>query len=142
MAGLIFSVTRRKTLEPMATPGFVLGGGNVAWRIAQMTESLLDECYESILKIAETQPHDGKRAILALAEMFRNNSRRCSATASLHCHKTFVRLIASGYLLAGFDRVRLLDKRLDPVFPPRLFAIGYASRGSLAIRHHGHAQQG
>jgi hypothetical protein len=43
-----------------------------------MTESLLDECYESILKIAETQPHDGKRAILALAEMFQNNSRRCS----------------------------------------------------------------
>jgi hypothetical protein len=63
-------------------------------------------------------------------------------TAGLHCHKTFVRLIASGYLLTGFDRVRLLDKRLDPVFPPRSLAIGYASCGSLAIRHYGHAPQG
>jgi hypothetical protein len=43
-----------------------------------MPESLLDECYESILKIAETQPHDGKRAILALAEMFQDNSGRKS----------------------------------------------------------------
>ena len=39
-----------------------------------MPESLLDECYESILKIAKTQSHDGKRAILALAEMFQDNS--------------------------------------------------------------------
>jgi hypothetical protein len=46
--------------------------------IAQMPESLLDECYESILKIAETQSHDGKRAILALAEMFQDNSGRRS----------------------------------------------------------------
>jgi hypothetical protein len=43
-----------------------------------MPESLLDECYESILKIAETQPHDGKRAILALAKMFQDNSGRKS----------------------------------------------------------------
>ena len=35
-----------------------------------MPESLLDECYESILKIAETQPPDGKRAILAMARVF------------------------------------------------------------------------
>ena len=48
--------------------------------------------------------------------------RKCSrtipargpTTASLH--KTFVRLIAGGYLLTGFDPVRLLGKRLDPVF--------------------------
>ena len=32
MAGLIFQLTWRKTLEPMAVPGFVLGGGNVARR--------------------------------------------------------------------------------------------------------------
>jgi hypothetical protein len=38
-----------------------------------MPESLLDECYQSILKIAETQSHDGKRAILALAEMFQDS---------------------------------------------------------------------
>ena len=63
-------------------------------------------------------------------------------TAGLHSHKTFVRLIASGYLLTGFDRVRLLDKRLDPVFPPRSLAMGYTGCGSLAIRHYGHAQQG
>jgi hypothetical protein len=44
--------------------------------MAQMPESLLDECYQSILKIAETQSHDAKRAILALAEMFQDNSDR------------------------------------------------------------------
>jgi hypothetical protein len=43
-----------------------------------MPESLLDECYQSILKIAETQPHDAKRAIVALAEMFQDNSGRRS----------------------------------------------------------------
>jgi hypothetical protein len=43
-----------------------------------MPESLLDECYQSILKIAETQSHDGKRAMLALAEMFKDNSGRRS----------------------------------------------------------------
>jgi hypothetical protein len=46
--------------------------------MAQMPESLLDECYQSILKIAETQSHDGKRAMLALAEMFQDNSCRSS----------------------------------------------------------------
>jgi hypothetical protein len=44
--------------------------------MAQMLESLQDECYQSILKIAETQSHDAKRAILALAEMFQDNSGR------------------------------------------------------------------
>jgi hypothetical protein len=44
-----------------------------------MPESLLDECYESILKIAETQPPDGKRAILAMAKMFQVNSGRASS---------------------------------------------------------------
>jgi hypothetical protein len=43
-----------------------------------MSKSLLDECYESILKIAETQSHDGKRAILALAKMFQDNFSRTS----------------------------------------------------------------
>ncbi len=44
-----------------------------------MAESLLDECRESILKIAATQPPDGKRAILMMAEMFRANSGRASS---------------------------------------------------------------
>src|ERR1700692_2515647 len=39
-----------------------------------MPDSLLDECYQSILKIAGTQSHDGKRAILALAERFQDSS--------------------------------------------------------------------
>ena len=43
-----------------------------------MPESLLDECYQSVLKIAETQSREGKRAILALAEMFQDNSGRGS----------------------------------------------------------------
>jgi hypothetical protein len=38
-----------------------------------MTGSLLDECHKSILRIAETQPPDGRRAILMMAEMFRAN---------------------------------------------------------------------
>ena len=41
-----------------------------------MTGSLLDECCESILKIAETQPPVGKMAISMLAEMFRENPGR------------------------------------------------------------------
>jgi hypothetical protein len=44
-----------------------------------MTENLLDECHQSILKIAETQPPDGKRAILIMAEMFRVNSGSASS---------------------------------------------------------------
>jgi len=56
-----------------------LAGGNVARRgTGQMTVSLLDECRESILKIAETQPPDGKKAIRAMAEMFRVNTGRTS----------------------------------------------------------------
>src|ERR1700676_2190863 len=43
--------------------------------IALMTGSLLDECCESILKIAETQPPVGKMAISMMAEMFRENAR-------------------------------------------------------------------
>jgi hypothetical protein len=41
-----------------------------------MTANLLNECYESILKIAETQPPVGKMAISMMAEMFRENSGR------------------------------------------------------------------
>jgi hypothetical protein len=43
--------------------------------MAQMPESVLDECYQSILKIAETQSHDAKTAILALAEIFQGQIR-------------------------------------------------------------------
>jgi hypothetical protein len=43
-----------------------------------MTGSLLDECCESILKIAETQPPVGKMVISMMAEMFRENSGRAA----------------------------------------------------------------
>jgi hypothetical protein len=43
-----------------------------------MSESLLDECHESILKIAATQPPEGKKAILIMAETFRANAGRPS----------------------------------------------------------------
>jgi hypothetical protein len=77
-----------------------------------MPESLLDECYRSILKIAETQPHDAKGAILALAEMFQDNSGRRSydREPSQNIHALIVR----GYLPTGCHRVRLLDKPPDP----------------------------
>jgi hypothetical protein len=54
----------------------VLGTESVG--MAQMPESVLDECYQSILKIAETQSHDAKKAILALAEIFQDKSGRRS----------------------------------------------------------------
>jgi hypothetical protein len=41
--------------------------------------NLLEECHQSILKIAETQPPDGKKAILAMAEIFQLNSGRASS---------------------------------------------------------------
>jgi hypothetical protein len=41
-------------------------------------ESVLGECYQSILKISEAQSPDAKRAILALAEIFQDNSGRRS----------------------------------------------------------------
>jgi hypothetical protein len=41
-----------------------------------MPQSLLDECYHSILEIAETQSPGGKSAMLALAVVFRDNSGR------------------------------------------------------------------
>jgi hypothetical protein len=44
-----------------------------------MSESLLDECHESILKIAETQSPDGKRAILAMAQIFQVKSGPASS---------------------------------------------------------------
>src|ERR1700722_7740376 len=46
--------------------------------IALMTGNLLDECCESILKIAETQPPVGKMAISMMAEVFRENSGRAA----------------------------------------------------------------
>jgi hypothetical protein len=44
-----------------------------------MSGSLLDQCLKSILKIAETQPPGGRRAILMMAEMFRANSHDTSS---------------------------------------------------------------
>lgn len=43
-----------------------------------MSKSLLDECHQSILKIAATQPPEGKKAILMMAETFRANAGRTS----------------------------------------------------------------
>jgi hypothetical protein len=68
-----------------------------------MSESLLDECRESILKIAETQSPDGRRAILAMARMFQVNSdpgssrgqtssRKPDARTTAHTHKQLILL--------------------------------------------------
>jgi hypothetical protein len=67
-------------LEP--TPVLVIPSGKLQQGIADMTdmeESLLDECHESIVKIAETQAPDGRRAILAMAENFCASSGRVSS---------------------------------------------------------------
>jgi hypothetical protein len=61
--------------------------------------SLLDQCRESILKIAATQPPDGKRAILRLAELFRVNSGRKSSG----CNRSSPR----DFETADWQRVRL-----------------------------------
>ena len=73
---LIFSVTKQKAQEPIAIREIPFPAGNAG--IALMTGSLLDECCESILKIAETQPPVGKMAISMMAEMFRENSGRAA----------------------------------------------------------------
>jgi hypothetical protein len=73
---LIFQRHKAKALEPIAIREIPFPAGNAG--IALMTESLLDECCESILKIAETQPPIGKMAISMMAEMFRENSGRAA----------------------------------------------------------------
>ncbi|WP_146687939.1 hypothetical protein [Bradyrhizobium canariense] len=57
--------------------------------IALMTGSLLDECCESILKIAETQPPVGKMAISMMAEMFRENSGQAARDGQLSSSQDF-----------------------------------------------------
>jgi hypothetical protein len=52
-------------------------------------QSLLNECHESILKLAETQPPDGKRAILAMAELFQVNSGRMSSDGQVSSSQDF-----------------------------------------------------
>jgi hypothetical protein len=74
-----------------------------------MPESLLDECYESILKIAETQPPDGKRAILAMAKMFQVNSGRASSDGQP----------SSSRNLHAPDRQSILSGRLRSPWPYR-----------------------
>ncbi|SED19282.1 hypothetical protein SAMN05444164_4022 [Bradyrhizobium erythrophlei] len=44
----------------------------------RMTGTLLDECCDSILKLAETQPPVGKIAISMMAEIFRENAGRAA----------------------------------------------------------------
>ena len=78
MASLIFQRHPAKNIGTNGIAKICTAAGTSRVGIVQMPESLLDECYESILKIAETQSHDGKRAILALAEMFQDNSGRRS----------------------------------------------------------------
>src|ERR1700726_1152853 len=73
---LIFSVTKQKALEPIAIREIPFPAGNAG--IPLMAGSLLDECCESILKIAETQPPVGKMAISMMAEMFCENSGRAA----------------------------------------------------------------
>jgi hypothetical protein len=72
--------------------------------------SLLDECCESILKIAETQPPVGKMAISMMAEVFCENSGRAArdgrpSSSDLHRRKTSKHLIGSRYLFVGALRV-------------------------------------
>jgi hypothetical protein len=73
---LIFQRHKAKSTGTNRNPGNSLSG----WqrRDSLMTGSLLDECCESILKIAETQPPVGKMAISMMAEMFRENSGRAA----------------------------------------------------------------
>jgi hypothetical protein len=71
-----------------------------------MQQSLLDECHESILKIAETQPPDGKRAILAMAEVFQVNSGRMSADGQPSSQRlSRIRSAANGFFSALIARV-------------------------------------
>src|SRR3981189_548509 len=68
-------VKKQETLEPTALAKIPPLG----WRQPRgipMSGSLLDQCRESILRIAETQPPDGRRAMLVMAELFRANSGR------------------------------------------------------------------
>jgi hypothetical protein len=74
-----------------------------------MPESLLDECYQSILKIAETQSHDGKRAILALAEMFQDSSGRRSRDSQSSLSQN----------IRAPDRQRIPSDRLQSRSPSR-----------------------
>jgi hypothetical protein len=55
-----------------------------------MTGSLLDECRESILKIAETQPPIGKMAISMMAEMFCENSGRAARDGQPSSSQDFI----------------------------------------------------
>jgi hypothetical protein len=73
-AAKFFSVTKQKALEPIAIREISFPAGSAG--IALMTGSLLDECCESILKIAETQPPVGKMAISMMAEMFSGRAAR------------------------------------------------------------------
>jgi hypothetical protein len=70
--------------------------------------NLLEECHESILKIAETQPPDGKRAILAMAAMFQLNSGRAFAD----------RQPLSSQDLHGSDWLPTPSRRLRSNWPP------------------------
>src|ERR1700722_19600829 len=75
-AASFFSITKQKAQEPIAIREIPFPAGDAG--IALMTGSLLDECCESILKIAETQPPVGKTAISMMAEVFRENSGRAA----------------------------------------------------------------
>jgi hypothetical protein len=61
------SVARQISTELSATAKILFRPAN--GEVADMSTSLLDECLESIRKIAETQPPEGKQAILTMAEI-------------------------------------------------------------------------
>src|SRR3984885_1566285 len=102
MASLIFQRHPAKNIGTNGIAKICTAAGTSRVGMAQMPESLLDECYQSILKIAETQSHDGKRAILALAEMFKDNSGRRSYDSQPSLSQN----------IRGPDRQRIPSERL------------------------------
>jgi hypothetical protein len=120
----------------MAAPGFVLGGGNVARRdspdarefAGRMLSIHSENCRNSISRREKSYLGPGGNVP---GQIRPEVPRQPAFIVTKH----FVRLIASRYLLTGFD----LDKRLDPVFPPRSLAMGMPvadhSRSDTTIMH-------
>lgn len=59
--------------------------------MADVQESLLDECHESIVRIAETQSPDGRKVILAMAERLWASSDRASSDRQPSSSQSFPR---------------------------------------------------
>jgi hypothetical protein len=78
-----FIVARRKNQELLATVKILSQPAN--GEVAEMSASLLEECLESIRKIAETQTPDAKRAILTMAEILWANLSPASSERQISC---------------------------------------------------------